>query len=67
MPRKTFLEACRSALRTYGVKKDYLPSDYDRYVAGKIIGELARTFDVSYRAAQIRMITLGVIKMRNYY
>ncbi len=67
MPRKTFLEACRSVLRTYGVKKDYLPSDYDKYVAGKIIGELARTFDVSYRAAQIRMITLGVIQMRRYY
>ncbi len=67
MPRKTFLEACRSVLRNYGVRKDYLPSDYDKYVANKIIWELAHIFDVSFRAAQIRMITLGVIQVRRYY
>lgn len=67
MPKNTFLEACRSELWSNGVTKGYLTSGADKYIAGRVISEVAHVFDVSFRAAQIRMINLGLIKNEVYF
>lgn len=66
MPKRTFLEACRSEIRSNSVKKGYLTFDTDKYIIGRVISEVAQVFDVSFRAAQIRMINLGLIRKERY-
>lgn len=64
MPRDVFHEFVRSAIRDAGARRNYLVEGqtYDRDVFRKTIGLISKRFWVSQRAAQIRMIHLGLIK-----
>lgn len=66
MPKAMFVEACRDEFHHERIWKGYLTPGTDDFVAKKIIAKMARLFDVSYRAAQIRMINLGLIRFSNY-
>ena len=63
MPKSTFSEAVRYALCSQGNNIGYLIPKQDENIAKRVIVEVANVFDVSFRAAQIRMIHLGFIKM----
>ena len=64
MPREMFYEYARRLLRDAGAPRGYiiegLPAS--RFIFNEIIGPLSSRFNVSNRAAQIRMIHLGLIK-----
>lgn len=64
MPQEVFTDYVRMAIRKTGSRFSYLtqgdPSDRRRFY--EIIDDVASTFRVSHRAAQIRMIHLGLIK-----
>ena len=62
MPKRTFVIACSELLRTYQIRRGYLIPGMDTSYAKRIIAELAHMYDVSFKAAQIRMIDLGFIK-----
>lgn len=62
MPKSTFSESVRQALRSWGNNRGYLIPKQDEKIARRVIAEVANVFDVSFRAAQIRMIHLGFIK-----
>lgn len=62
MPKKTFVTACSELLRMYQIRRGYLIPGTDTSYAKRIIAELAHMYDVSFKAAQIRMIDLGFIK-----
>ena len=66
MPRKTFVEAFRDALKHYGVRGSYLVKGDDRYTETGIIHELMEIFRVSYRATEIRLKTLGLMREYSY-
>lgn len=63
MPKSTFIEACILEMSSYGIRRGFLIPGKDVNVAKKVIATVSRIFDVSYRAAQIRMIHLGLIKV----
>ena len=69
MPRDVFYDYARSIIRTFGVPRGYLTvsSGTDKRQAFEIISKIAERFYVSYRAAQIRMIKLGLIRENPYY
>lgn len=69
MPQDVFREFVRSTLRNAGVTRGYLVEgqNYDRGVFREIIGPISKRFSVSHRAAQIRMIHLGLIKTAPVY
>lgn len=62
MPKKTFIEVCQKVMWTYGIRRGYLQRETDKHIASKIIKDVADMFDVSFRATQIRMINLGLVK-----
>lgn len=62
MPKNTFSEAVKYALRNQGNHRGYLIPKQDDRIAKRVIAEVANVFDVSFRAAQIRMIHLGFVK-----
>lgn len=62
MPKSTFVEAVNSALCDNGNTYGYLAVERDEKIARDVISEVAHVFDVSYRAAQIRMLHLGFIR-----
>ena len=62
MPKSTFSEAVGYALRSQGNKRGYLVPGQDEKIAKRVISEVANVFEVSFRAAQIRMIHLGFIR-----
>ena len=64
MPKDVFKDVAKNVIRHSGIKRDYLVTDYskDKYYAVSIISEIANKFKVSYRAAQIRMLHLGIIR-----
>ena len=64
MPRKTFIEAFREALKAKGVRRDYLIKGDDSGIEASIIHYLMRIFEVSYTAVKIRLKNLGL--MRDY-
>ena len=63
MPGNVFCSFARSVMRKYGITGRHIVNNF--YVnKGKvrdIISDIARAFNVSYRAAQIRMLHLGLI------
>lgn len=63
MPKSTFGESVRQALRSQGNNRGYLIPKQDEKIARRVIAEVANVFDVSFRATQIRMIHLGFIKV----
>lgn len=69
MPREIFCEYVRRAIRKAGGASGYLvqgrPSDQYRFY--EIIDDVASTFRVSHRAAQIRMIHLGLIRTTSLF
>ena len=69
MPQKVFCDYARSIIRSFGVPRGYLTvSSYtNKRQAFEIISKVAERFYVSYRAAQIRMIKLGLIRENPYY
>lgn len=64
MPKDVFYNFARMAIRKSGISKGYLSKGAyaDKRQAYPIITEIAETFQVSYKAAQIRMIHLGLIR-----
>ena len=64
MPRDIFYSYAKSVIRQNGVSKGYLISGpyANKGQAIDIITEVAEKFYVSYRAAQIRMLHLGLIQ-----
>ncbi len=69
MPRDVFYDYARSVIRSYGIARGYLTSSSgtNKRQAFEIISKVAERFYVSYRAAQIRMINLGLIRENSYY
>lgn len=69
MPRDVFCEFARSAIRNAGATRNYLVKGqtYDRKVFYGAIEPISKRFSVSHRAAQIRMIHLGLIKTASSY
>ena len=69
MPRDVFHDYARSIIRSFGVSRGYLTvsSSTNKRQAFEIISKIAERFYVSYRAAQIRMIKLGLIRENPYY
>lgn len=69
MPHDVFYAFARSAIRDAGATRNYLVKGhtYDRKVFYEAIGPISKRFSVSHRAAQIRMIHLGLIKTASSY
>lgn len=65
MPKDIFSYVAKNAIRNAGVKRGYLISGNpnDKQLFWQIINEISSKFSVSHRAAQIRMIHLGLIKI----
>ena len=64
MPRTVFYQYCRELLRHVGVPRGYLnEGNYgDKLIFQEIVPDLMTAFGVSSRAAQIRMVHLGLIR-----
>ena len=64
MPRTVFYQYCRELLRHAGVPRGYLmEGNYgDKLVFQEIVKHLMNAFGVSSKAAQIRMVHLGLIR-----
>ena len=64
MPRTAFYQYCRELLRHAGVPRGYLnEGNYDdKLIFQEIVPDLMTAFGVSSRAAQIRMVHLGLIR-----
>ena len=64
MPRTVFYQYCRELLRHAGVPRGYLnEGNYgDKLIFKEIVPDLMTAFGVSSRAAQIRMVHLGLIR-----
>ena len=64
MPRTVFYQYCRELLRHAGVPRGYLnEGNYgDKLIFQEIVPDLMTAFGVSSRAAQIRMVHLGLIR-----
>ena len=69
MPHNVFYEFARSAIRDAGATRNYLVEGHthDRRIFHEAIGPISKRFSVSHRAAQIRMIHLGLIKTASAY
>ncbi len=69
MPKNVFISYTRSTLRKNGVRRNYLCADTreSHAIVHRIIYDIANTFNVSYQAAKIRMLHLGVLKECNHY
>lgn len=69
MPQGVFADYVRRAIRKEGGTSGYLVegNQTDRCRFYEIIGDVASTFRVSHRAAQIRMIHLGLIRTESAF
>lgn len=69
MPRNIFYEFARASIRRAGASRNYLVegNTYDRHVFYDVIRPISEKFSVSQRAAQIRMVHLGLIKTSDAY
>lgn len=67
-PQDVFYDYARSVIRTFGISRGYLVSSSgtNKRQAYEIINKVAERFYVSYRAAQIRMIKLDLIRGNEY-
>jgi Zn-dependent peptidase ImmA (M78 family) len=68
MPKNIFYSFARNVIKENGISRGYLiTSSYaNKRQAFEIITKIAEQFNVSYRAAQIRMLHLGLIKDNNF-
>lgn len=64
MPREPFIDAFRTAICHQGFRQFYLVKGERPAESRSVIAEVARRFDVSLRAAQIRMCHLNLIRNR---
>ena len=66
---RVFYGFALSAIRDAGAKRNYLVEGqtYDRMVFKSAIEPISKRFAVSHRAAQIRMIHLGLIRTNSAY
>ena len=69
MPQEVFCDYARLIIRSLGISCGYLTvsSSTDKRQAFEIISKIAERFYVSYKAAQIRMLKLGLIRENSYY
>lgn len=69
MPRDVFYDYARSAIKDAGATRGYLieGQSRDRSIFHDAVMPISRKFFVSQRAAQIRMIHLGLIKTASKY
>ena len=69
MPKNVFVSYTRDVLKKNGVRRNYLCVDTreSHTIVHRIIYDIANTFNVSYQAAKIRMLHLGVLKECNHY
>ena len=67
MPKGIYIEYAGQMIRKAGIRKGYLVTDNhtDQNMAQNIIRQVANKFKVSCRAAQIRMLHLGLIRYGN--
>ena len=66
MPRDVFYDYARTAIRNAGARQGYLceGNAADRKIYHQVIQDISSRFRVSKKAAQIRMIHLGLIKTK---
>lgn len=64
MPRQLFEEACKEMMYKMGFMHNYLVEGEDVEKSKRVIKEIMKTFQVSYRAVQIRMLQCGMIIRR---
>ena len=62
MPKEVFGEKALSLMRSRGIYQSFLLTGERVTESRDVINELAKTFEVSRRAAQIRMLHLGLIR-----
>ncbi len=62
MPKEVFSEKALSLMRSHGIYQSFLLIGERLTESRDVIDELAKTFEVSRRAAQIRMLHLGLIR-----
>ena len=62
MPKEVFREKALSLMRSHGIYQSFLLKGERLTESRDVIDELAKTFEVSRRAAQIRMLHLGLIR-----
>ena len=68
MPKETFTQYSRDAIRNAGVRRGFLVQGEDnKHKAYEAIETVAEKFCVSKRATQIRMVQLGLIVERDTY
>ena len=66
MPRRTFAEGFRDAMRHVGVRQNYLIKGDDEFVEREVIRYLMKVFEVSYTATEIRLKNLGLMREYSY-
>ncbi len=68
MPYNTFIAYAKSVLRKNGIRRNFLAVNQydDKRIVHSMIYDIAETFEVSYKAAQIRLSHLGVISENAY-
>lgn len=64
MPKETFKEICDSVFWSYGIRNGHLSEYVGKRVACEIISTVAGMFNVSFRAAEIRMTDLNLTKVK---
>lgn len=64
MPKDVFYDYAKTAIRHEGAARGYLVegNQHDRGIFYEVVGDISSKFKVSVRAAQIRMIHLGLIR-----
>lgn len=62
MPISTFTEATRYLFRKYGINRNYIVPEFEKFNFYEIVHELSETFNVSHKATQIRLRQLDFIK-----
>ena len=67
MPKETFTQYSRDAIRNTGVRRGFLVKGEDKHKAYEAIETVAERFCVSKRATQIRMVQLGLIVEKDTY
>lgn len=69
MPQEVFASCARSVMRRYGIYRGYLLTEpyTNKRQAYDILSEIAEIFRVSYRATQIRMLHLNLIRSPSRY
>ena len=69
MPKDVFCAVTSLIIKEHGLRRGYLISgqQQDKRIAYDVISKVSEIFQVSYKAAQIRMIHLGLIREPIYF